>query len=109
MIETAKLARIQEEIVLTDCSAKFLKISFLGPFSSRFRPKIVIFQQKNGQNGPKNENFKNLALQSVKTISPCIVANFAVSITKTLGEDRFLVIFQKMRLKLRFSNSQSKN
>ena len=42
-------------------------------------------------------------LESVKTIFYHILTNFGGSRPKTQGEDRFLVIFQKSHLKLRFS------
>ena len=79
------------EIVVTN----FQNFHFLArfcPFSEKnglFTP----FFPKMGQNGPENEHFENLSLQSLKTFFSNILTKFGGSSTKTEGEDLFFVIF----------------
>ena len=53
---------------------------------------------KNGRNGPKNENIKNLILQSFCTIFVHIPTKFGVSSSIILGGEAILVIFLKSQL-----------
>ena len=94
------MAEIWTNGVQKDCKIKFLIFSLFG-FFCYFYP---LFGQngeildKNGRNGPKNENIKNLILQSFCTPFVHISAKFGVSRSNIPGGEAILVVFLKSQL-----------
>ena len=95
MLDPPNLVRMLEKNVFRDCSDKFSKFSFFGPFRPFFEKKRAFypFFSEKGPKRAKNEKIENLSLQSLKTFFSSILTKFGGSITKTEGEDLFFVIF----------------